>query len=392
LNYDQAKGIFLKENLQLIAAHFSIDSAEAELMTAKLWSNPHITWNSDFYNVHKNQYLNYNLQKFILLEQTFSASHSALVKLAKSGVELSKAGFEDFMRGAVLQFNSDYSQLTAMEQKARLYQAVVAQYDTLIQAMRSQVKVGGLSPNELIRIESEYFSIQSDATNNQSSMESTMAEFRTFLNILPDVFVETIPFRELKVPAFPSVEALYDSSKLYRPDYRVSVLSIDNARRNLALQRALVIPTFKLGFVVYDQGSNYNRPSSSINLDFDLPFFDRNQGNIKGAQVSVRTAELQAAYQAKSMLNEVSTDYHQFRNYQERLNNYSPDFLDRLEQLNRYSLQNYSRRMISLLEFIDQQRIYIDTQTQYLDMQNNFFQAVHRLNYSIGKEIIPVIN
>ena len=67
---------------------------------------------------------------------------------------------------------------------------------------------------------------------------------------------------------------------------------------------------------------------------------------------------------------------------------YSDDFIKQTEDLNINANQNYSKKNINLLEFIDLQRIYIINKTQYIDLKNAYQRSINQLNFSIGKEII----
>src|SRR3569623_1343104 len=50
LTIGEAETIFLNKNLDLIAQKYSIDSAKATVITAKLYDNPNFSYSNAFYN------------------------------------------------------------------------------------------------------------------------------------------------------------------------------------------------------------------------------------------------------------------------------------------------------------------------------------------------------
>jgi hypothetical protein len=56
LKLADAKSRLLTENLAILASKYDIANAEAEAVQARVWNNPNFVWNSDMYNVEKNQY------------------------------------------------------------------------------------------------------------------------------------------------------------------------------------------------------------------------------------------------------------------------------------------------------------------------------------------------
>jgi cobalt-zinc-cadmium efflux system outer membrane protein len=142
------------------------------------------------------------------------------------------------------------------------------------------------------------------------------------------------------------------------------------------------------GYQPHDRGSNYVRPYQGFELEFNVPLFNRNQGNIKLARTKIVQAELSSLQSENRVRNEVYKSYEQFINTRQGYQDYSADFIRQTEELNTNATDNYSKKNINLLEFIDLQRIYIINKTQYIDLKNAYQRSINQLNFSIGKEII----
>jgi len=119
-----------------------------------------------------------------------------------------------------------------------------------------------------------------------------------------------------------------------------------------------------------------------------LPVFNRNQGAIKGAKYNIEQSKLQRDYLKINITNQVISAYKQYKKNSEGLTNYSDEYINSLVQLNRNTNTYFQKRDISLLEFIDYQRIYISTNISLIELRQQFLNSVNNLNFSVGETVI----
>jgi cobalt-zinc-cadmium efflux system outer membrane protein len=390
VSYDEAKNKVIRENIRLIASRLDIDVAEAEARQAKLWNNPYFIWNQDMYSVERNEYFNFTNQQLVQVEQVFSIAgkHTNTVKLARINVDMNKLIADDVLRALMLEFTQDYFQLMMLQAKDSLYQRVLTQYQQQIGAAEKMLSVGTIAGNEVIRLKAEMLVIQSEAIANRADMEQTSKRLKTLLNIDSPQTLAVKP-KVYKLEQNFTLESLQQEALEARPDLKVRKRAVDYEEMNLRLQRSLSVPDVKFAYQPRDKGSNYVRPYQGFNIEVPLPFFDRNQGRIKSAQIKTEKAGYLEELKNTEVKNEVTASFRQLQQAVQGLTYYDPKFFEETEQLNKNSIFNFTRRNISLLEFLDQQRIYVTTQLQYITMLNQFQQAVSQMNFYIGKEIIP---
>ncbi|QHT66878.1 TolC family protein [Rhodocytophaga rosea] len=389
LTYDEAKAQMLKENLRLIAAYYDINMAEARTIQAKVWNNPYLVWNQGVYSVEGNDYFNAQRQALIQFEQIFSIAgkHRNNVKLAKMSVEMNKLIVEDILRSLMLELSNTYTSLNSLQQQDTLYEAVLNNVGQLIAASEQQLRTGAIAGNEVVRLRSELIAIQAQALQNRNAIEEQMKNMRILLNLPANNYVRTSE----KVTLIDSLQALpqlISYALESRPDYRLKRRSIDYEKRNLKLQKSTSVPDIKFAYQPFDRGSNYVRPYEGFNIELPIPLFDRNQGRIKESKIRVKQAETGFKQQENIVVNEITNAYYQLINTQKGLSNYSAQFIQQLEELNTNATTNYNRRNISILEYIDQQRIYIQTKIQEIELRNNYNRSANQLNFSIGKELL----
>jgi cobalt-zinc-cadmium efflux system outer membrane protein len=389
LSFEQAKMMLLKANITLLSSFYDIEAAEAELTQAKLWSNPNFVWNQDLYSIEQNRYLNLANQKLLQIEYTFkiAGKYTNTVKLARLGVELSKLQVQDVMRSLLFDVGEHFYGLQAAQQKQELYESTLVRYEQLIASAEERLRVGAMANNEVLRLKSEQIAVKTESTQNKNEVLEEMSELRILLNLRENVIIKTTN----EEPPNSEAGALYlliDEALKGRPDYLLSIKQVAYENRHLKLEKSNVYPDLDFGYQPHDRGSNYVRPYQGFELEFNVPLFNRNQGNIQLAKTKITQAELNTVLSENKVRNEVFKSYEQFVNTRQGYQDYSADFIRQTEELNTNATENYSKKNINLLEFIDLQRIYIINKTQYIDLKNAYQRSINQLNFTIGKEII----
>src|SRR5258708_37027734 len=103
LTFLQAKDRLIKKNFYLLAAYYEINQAEAQVVQAKLYYNPTISWNQEAYKRAQDKYLMARYQYETQISQTIAIAgrHSNTVKLAKINLALNKVQFTEIGRAHV---------------------------------------------------------------------------------------------------------------------------------------------------------------------------------------------------------------------------------------------------------------------------------------------------
>jgi cobalt-zinc-cadmium efflux system outer membrane protein len=389
ISFQEAKARLMRVNLGLLAAYYDIDIARAGVVQARLWNNPYFIFNGELYSMETNEYFHFRNQHLLQVEQTFSIAgkYTNTVKLARLNAQMAESQMEDVLRSLLFDMANTYNALAALQAKQLLYRQVMSGYDKLMAATRQQLQVGAISVTEALRLESEYLAVKTESVQNYNEREAAMASLRTLLRLPMD----TIFHLELKTPAIAQTldpVVLADQAVETRPDLRLRRTNVSYEDRNLKLQRSTGIPDVKLAYQPRDRGSNYVRPYQGVNVEFSIPVFNRNQGGIQAAQFGLKKASLEFQQSENQVKNEVIAAYNRYQSSNNGLAEYQPDFLAQLDQLIRNTTENFQKRNISLLQFIDQSRIYIQTNIQLIELKQQFLNNVNELNFSVGTTII----
>jgi cobalt-zinc-cadmium efflux system outer membrane protein len=170
-----------------------------------------------------------------------------------------------------------------------------------------------------------------------------------------------------------------------RSDYQAALAALGYHKKNISLQKALAMGDVKLGYQPHDRGSNYVRPYQGIVVEIPLPTFNRNQGPIMMAQNELKRAQIEVLQMENEMKNELSSVYQQCLMVDQTLVDYSSERIQELKRMSANATANFSKRNLSLLEYIDLQRIYKQTLGDYLTVKKQQLDAYATLNYVTGK-------
>jgi cobalt-zinc-cadmium efflux system outer membrane protein len=152
---------------------------------------------------------------------------------------------------------------------------------------------------------------------------------------------------------------------------------------NLELQKATAVPDFSLS-INYDKYGGYGTNFLSGGIEFNLPVFNRNQGNIKQARIAIDQTKVQLQSQQDQVESDVSTNYKGAIRLENLYNSFDPQFKDNFTHLIDEVFKNYEKRNISMLEFLDFYDSYKTNTLQLNTLQLNRVTSLEQLNYVTG--------
>jgi cobalt-zinc-cadmium efflux system outer membrane protein len=390
LSLVQAKALMLKQNLQLVATHFDLEASEANLLQARAWNNPYFNWNQDLYSIEKNKYLNYQNQFLVQIDQVFSIAgkYTKTVKLAKLENIGNRLLVQDILRALLYECALLYQESLLLQSKQALYRESEEGYRMVIQSAQKQSELGFLANKELIRLKSELLALRTESSQSAAAMHHAMGQLKMLLHLRPDVELvleepDTFP---VEVPSLTNLMAKGESN---RADYLWSLNQIKVGEAQVQLQKAKAIPDITLGYQPKDRGSNYVRPYSGIEVGFELPLFHRNVGNIKAAQAQFKKAEIEAQRKENQLMNEIASSLKSFVEIKKSFERFSSSFLEEVDGLQKSAEQNYLKKNINILEYIDLKRIYLQNRMQYLEVRSQLLESAGKVNFTVGTEILP---
>jgi cobalt-zinc-cadmium efflux system outer membrane protein len=383
----QAEDQFLKINLSLIANHYNIDNATAQLTTARLFNNPNFSFSNGIYATDVSEGPAYKEQSFGISQLlTTAGKRNKNIQLAKLGITQSKYQFFDLLRTLKFTLRNDFYTIYYQQQSAKVYDEEISSLTKTLTAYKEQYAKGNIAEKELLRIQAQLYSLQVEYTGLITGIDTTESQLKLLLRLSPGITVNPVVDSNVvskDVLATVTYQQLLDSAYANRYDYKLSKLSVDYNNINLQLQKATAVPDISVS-LDFDKLGGYGNNYLGGGISFDLPFFNRNQGGIKQARIAIDQSKVQLQSQQDQVASDVATNY-KIALIQEKLtSSFDPKFKPEFSHLIAEVYKNYEKRNIGLLEFLD----YYDTyKTNTLLINNQLLSriiALEQLNYVTG--------
>lgn len=386
LNLQQSEDLFLKNNLQLIAQRYNIDIASAQVISARLFNNPNVAFTNGIYakqvpNAYSQQEI--NISQLI----TTAGKRNKSIQLARINAEQTKYEFFDLLRTLQLTLRTDFYNIYYQEQSATVYDQAISSLATTLDAFKKQYAKGNIAEKEVLRIQSELYSLQTEYNGIQTGIDTLQNEFKTLVRVTtPGTYIQPQFNGDLSgqklVTAIP-YQQLLDSAYVNRYDLKVAKSAVDYSNVNLNLQKAIAVPDVNLS-VGYDKLGSYGNNFIGGGISVDLPFFNRNQGNIRAARIAIDQSKALLENQQNQVANDLATTYKTALRLEQLSNSFDPKFRQDFTHLIQEVFKNYQRRNISLLEFLDFYESFKNNIIQSNNLQLNRISSLEQLNYVTG--------
>lgn len=383
----QAEDLFIKNNLQLIIQRYNIDNASAAVITARLFPNPDFSFTNGIHTNDATQGPAYKDQSFNVSQLfTTAGKRNKSIQLAKIGIEQSKYQFFDLLRTLKFTLRSDFYSIYFQEQSAKVYTQEINSLSKTLTVFKEQYAKGNIAQKEVLRIQSQLYSLQAEYNNLQTGIDTVQSELKLLIKASPTVTVEPIVNYDLdgkNVVEGVAYQRLLDSAYTNRYDLRLAKASLEYNNMNLQLQKATAVPDFSLS-VNYDKYGGYGTNFLGAGIEFNLPFFNRNQGGIKQAKIAIDQSKVQLQSQQDQVESDVATNYKGALRLEKLYNSFDPQFKADFNHLIQEVFKNYEKRNISMLEFLDFYDSFKTNTLQLNTLQLNRITSLEQLNYVTG--------
>lgn len=387
----QLDSIFLKNNLELLAANCKIDAASAQIITAKLWSNPTLTAEGSFYNRDKKNYFDVgrNGQKIFSVEQLIQVAgkRSTQIELARKNEQYSKLAFYELLRALRLELHLHFYRVYFSKLTIEKYTNQLQLLSNIIDALQVQNQKGNIPLKDVLRLKAIYYQLNNEKTEVLTAYNESLKNLSVLLqqhvNIKPIITASDwnkYTFNTLQVPE------LLTKALGNRPDLKQQEIELVQSELSIKLQHKQVIPDLKLG-AIYDQAGSYATNYTGLYVGFDIPLLNQNQGNVKMAKAINKHYQYRLEQKKLGVEAEVRTAYNNLYHVEQEYQKLDADFNLKFEELNSGVMANFQKRNISLMEFTDFLEAYNNSIQQVNNLKQARIEKYEELNYVIGEEL-----
>jgi len=379
LTLADAIDIFLQQNLEIVAARYEIETADAEKLTARLRPNPEFDASFDDLPLDfsgpffKEQEIAYGISQTIEL----GGKRRKRINAANANAELARANFQVAMWQLTNDLKRKFYAVVLANNLLKLAEENEKTFGEILAHSKELVQQGEIAGLDLRRIEVEKLKFDTDVANSRREYEVALRDFRVVLGgdyKSRDVSVSG----SLDYTAYQFVLAeLRDKSLAARPDLKAAQISEFAADSGIKLQDAQRIPNLSVGVgikrILVDN-------LYSFGFGISLPVFDRNQGERVKALIQKKRAQNDQKIFTNTILSDVDKAMASFEAQKRRVELYRTGVLtkvDEIQNLTEFSFKSGESTVLDLLDAIRTRRetlanyyqTLFDYQTSLLDLE-----------------------
>jgi cobalt-zinc-cadmium efflux system outer membrane protein len=400
LTLDQAIERLIRANLDLISRHYEIPQTQADIITAGLRANPLIYADSQLvpYGAYSRNRpggpTQYDLN--ITHPIDFSGKRHARVDVAQLTKRVLESQFKNEVRVQIDNLYTEYVNVLAARETLRFAQASVTNFTELLRVTEALKQRGGRYSTDIDRITTQRYLAETLLADAEGNVRTARRSLAVLLNMpLPEL--ERLDLRGSvhdRTTGLPDVNQLMQLALNVRPDLVAYRLGVGRAAADVVLQRRNKYQDAYLlyqPFTFQDNAPFGSKSGTSwaLGLTMPLPVYNRNQGNIRRAQLNETQTRIELSSLEKNVLAEVERgvqEYHLTRANVEKLERLVIPAAQRnvanMEEL-------YRGGELDVVFYLNAQRDANDVLRQYLETLIRHRRSMLRLNTAVGQRILP---
>jgi len=393
ISLDQAIDLALTHNHSLQATRTLVLQNQAQEITANLRPNPTLGADSQFIPIFNPQYFSADnldqIQQFdIGIGYLFERGHKRPRRLqaARDQSEVTRAQVADAERTLAFNVGQQFVSVLVAESTLRFALQDLQSFQQTVDISEAQLKAGYIGEGDYLKIKLQLLQFQTDVSSARLARVQALVSLRELLsyNAVPANYdvIGDLAYQPLKA----TLEDLQMKAMDIRPDLRAAKFGITAAQSQILLAKANAKVDVN-GTFDYTHVSGEN--TASIFVNFALPVFNRNQGEIARTGYALTQAQEQQQSASDTVLSDVANAYEAIRSNEEVVQLYTSGYLKQAQDSRDISEYAYKRGAASLLDFLDAERSYRAIQLAYRQALGSYMTALEQLKEAVGTRNLP---
>jgi cobalt-zinc-cadmium efflux system outer membrane protein len=389
LSVNDALGLFLSQNLDVLIAKYGIEYTKGHEVTARLFPNPLVSIGTQS-SYTQGRTLSNSGQLFTQVSQLFelAGKRGYRIESAGFGTQSAEAAFEDAVRQLGFTVKDTYYRIQLAQRRLVLAEENRERFSRILAINTIRFNKGYIAEVDLIRIRLQMVDFHSQVIRSLQEAESAKGDLRQLLRLSPKTVLELtteLSFRWID----PDIETLRVTALDVRPDIRAKRFTFSQRESDLKLAKAFRTPdlTIGAGYAVQGARGPDNPGQVALSVGIPLPLFNRNQGGILQAEVSLQSAEAELDKTINLVENEVEVAYRNLLQSRRLVEAYFGEVLK--DALSTFGIveRAYERGGATILDLLDAARTSRTIQQNYIEALYNYQHNLFQLESAVGQEI-----
>lgn len=390
LDISRVDSLFLKNNLLLLASNYDIKASEALILQAKSYPNPQFNLDLNAIDNQNNRYFHTGAtgQKAASLDQLIriGGKRRSEIELAKGNSLLANLSFQDLLRNLRFQLHGSFFRLNQQNSLLHKYERQLVILDTLISTYNRQAEKENIPMKDVVRLKTVYLKLNNSRSEVARQAAQELAQIQVLLQTDAIIIPKINDTYYSSINQTKSVDELVITAEKARPDLLFRQEEINLKGIQLKLQRQNVIPDLHV-IGSYDQRGGAFTNQVNLGLGIPLPVWDRNRGNIRAASAVFESSKLLSDQKQLEVKTEVLSAWKMMQlsilEYNKVNKLYSDDFEEVIQGVN----DNFQKKNITILEFVDFFEAYNDSQAEMERIRTQLALSAININYTTASSV-----
>ena len=357
---------------------YNTDLSKADITTSKLQINP--TFGASYIQIASPKYFmentgalnSANRQLNFQLGKTFQVHGQRKYKIqeAEHDLNLAQTNLNEYERNLLSEVADKWLEIWYENQKLKILKLAKENSDSLIKINQVRLKNEVITKTEFNRTE-----ILDD--QYRLMLIEAQQDYKSSINDLSFMLggTNSIIINENESNFYLPIVNQYDSVLNYalnkRTDIQVNNDMKEKAKIDIQLQKAMAYPQPEVGI---NYSTQNQVPYLGTYINIPLPTYNRNQGEIEKAEITLKQSESLQNATINKVKNEVMTAWNEFMTYKSSYEKYK-DIFQKSENVLKTVKLSYLKGGTTILDYLEAERNWFDLQNQYNEAFYNYKKA-----------------
>ncbi|HTM37365.1 MAG TPA: TolC family protein [Terriglobales bacterium] len=393
INLDTSIQLALAHNHSLKATRTQILQNQAQETTANLRPNPVLGADAqfiplftpqDFSTTNLDQTQQFDIGLSYLFERGKKRQHR--FQAARDQTAVTRAQVADAERTLTFNVGQQFISVLLAESTLQLALDNLKSFQQTVDIGEQQFKAGYIGEGDYLKIKLQLLQFQTDVSSAKLAKVQALVGLRELLgyDAVPENFdvVGDLSYQ----PVNGRLEDFQLLALRERPDLKAAELGVTAAESQILLAKANakvdVTGTSSFNHVAGES-------TASVFASFELPIFNRNQGEIARTGFAFTQAQQQEQSQSDAVMSDVSNAFAALKSNDEVVQLYTSGYLKQAQDSRDISQYAYKRGAASLLDFLDAERSYRSIQLAYRQALASYMTSIEQLKEAVGTRNLP---
>ncbi|HEX8835583.1 MAG TPA: TolC family protein [Candidatus Acidoferrum sp.] len=393
LTIDEALRLAVQHNHALLAARSTILQNQALETTANLRPNPTLSWDAQFLPIFEPSkftadYIDSQAQFDLGFGYTFEigGKRQHRLRAARDVTEATRSTVADNERQLTFNVGQQFVASILAQSQIDFTQQDLDSFQKTVDISETQYKAGAISEGDLLKIKLQMLQFQNDVLSAKLAKIQALSALRQLLGFesVPDDYDVDGKLEYLQVHA--GLDDLKALALRTRPDLRAAQQNVTAAQ---SAEQLAVVDRKRDLTTTFNYSHVASTNTGAFFFNIQLPFFDRNQGEIARTRHVITQNQQLAAETSQQVLTDVVNAYQNLRTSEQIVQLYEGGYVEQAVKSRDISEYAYKRGAASLLDFLDAERTYRSNQLAYRQALATYMTALEQMRQATGTRNLP---